>query len=258
MNVKTDKNGKKMKTLFPSLLSLAVMLAMTFGLSAKTLEMSFKTVPKTLATAEAVNVVYVPGNTSGTLVTITGPDDKVGNVKVKMKGTTLSIGMTIEAAGHRNNGDLVRGVKITVHTGLVTSFSASSASEISCTSRLDYGNGAVNIDASSAADVEFGFVKCGSLGVGTSSACDVEIDRVEAANVSLEASSAAEIEIDFIKADRLEASASSCADISVKGGAVGTLKAKANSGADIDLHGMTARTQSISKNSGGSVKIGTK
>lgn len=247
-----------MKTFFPRLLSLLLLFGVVATMSAKSIELSFKTVPKTLETSSAVNVVYVPGLASGTRVTITGPDNKVGNVYVSMSGSTLTVGMTKEASNHRNNGNMVRGVKVTVHTGLISNFEASSASEIKCTVPLDYGRGKVKMDVSSAADVEFAIIRCGSLDAGASSAGDLEIDSIEATSVSLDSSSAADIEVGAVKADSLKVSADSGSDIEVKGGVVASLKAHADSGADIDLRGLTARTKFISKDSGGSVKTGTR
>ena len=254
------------------LLSLAVLILFPLFMAAKDLTFSFGETPKELSIRNGLNVIYKPGHTSGTKVTVSGPDDKVGNVKVELTGKSLRL--HVPKKENCNGQHLAENVTVTVESGVIPTCKASSGADIRCSSTIDYGNATAVFDASSGADIKFGSIICTNLNceassgsdliianvncdkasLDSSSGADIKIGKLTSVVISLEASSGSDIKIGHIHAGTLTAKASSAADISLKAGDITTAILEATSGSDIDARSVSIGNYNIEQSSCGKVK----
>lgn len=205
-----------------------------------------------ISAATDIDVVYTQ-ITGEPDVEIYAPDNLMEYVVVEVKGNILKIRFESDEKGKGLN---IRGehkTQVRVSAPAVHALQASSSSEILLANGLKT-TGRVNIDSSSAGDIEGEGISCGDLLVQASSSGEVDLKKVEcvvlnadassSGDISLEgvcrsasfnASSAGDIEADELKADNVVASASSAGDITCN--AVESLKMSTSSGGSVNDKG---------------------
>lgn len=136
----------------------------------------------------------------------------------------------------------------------VNRISASSASSVTVVGPFSTDS-ILQLNASSAADINLQAVKCSRLDAITSSAGNIDIERINTGSINAKASSGSDIDIENVSATgKVTASASSGASIDIDGIAA-SAKLSASSGADINAKKLVVETANISASSGAEVKV---
>ncbi|MDE6080152.1 MAG: DUF2807 domain-containing protein [Duncaniella sp.] len=189
-----------------------------------------------LTVSAGANVVYVADGSAGS-VTISGPDDKINNVEVKISHGTLFIAPK-KSNNRGRNGDTIKGVTIRLRGNAVTRIEASSGAEVKSTSPIAAGTEQGTINVSSGAEVKLQFLHVSSLNATATSGGEIEIENLVTGHATATATSGGDVELS---------------------GTATELSANATSGGSVDTSGLKVSGKvSANKSSGGSVKVRNK
>lgn len=206
-----------------------------------------------IETAAGVTVKYYPTGGTQSYVTISGPQDKIDLIDVKISGKTLEIHPVSNRHGNRN-GNQIRGVVITVKGPAINSVEASSGSSFSCMSSISASSKSFDIEATSGASVSFGSLNVRTADVECSSGASVKIQRLTATKADFEVSSGADISAAGISASKLEAEASSGGTIKLLG-KTEQASLEASSGGSIKASQLKVNHLSIDKSTSGFISV---
>ena len=202
-----------------------------------------------LRVSASADVEYVVTQTDAPNVTITGDNEIIKHLSVKMSGKTLNI--CYENLSGRND---TRKVKIVLTAPAVPDMAASSSAEIDVKGAVNLPGSDVKIAASSSADINIPSITAATINIAASSSADVEVKNIKAEKCNVAASSSADVELKGIKVSELNIAASSSADLEAQGIDAQVLNVAASSSADIVIGGTVSKTTNISATSGGEVK----
>lgn len=207
-----------------------------------------------LSTSSGASVTYVPSDKISQ-VKVSGPADKIKDVKIEIKGSTLKISAQKKKTKFFTSiSNTLKGVKITVTGPMITEFEASSASSIRCSAPLSATKKTFEIEASSGAAVCFANISGRKAEVDCSSGAALNIGGLNADKIVVEASSGAAVNISDISAKQLSAEASSGAAMTLAGHA-DRGDFEASSGACMNAKALKLIDSHVEKSSGGTISL---
>lgn len=201
-----------------------------------------------LRVSASANVEYVVTQTDAPTVTVTGENEVIKHLSVKMTGKTLTIGYE-NLSGRKDT----RKVRIVLTAPAVPDMAASSSAEIDVKGAVNFPDATVQIAASSSADINIPSLVAAYVNIAASSSADVEVKNIKADKCNVSASSSADVELKCIKVTELNLAASSSADMDVEGIDAEVLNVAASSSADVELAGTVSKSTAISATSGADV-----
>lgn len=204
-----------------------------------------------IETSSGLTVTYTPG--AATSVSVTTPE----NVRQYLDITVVNGELRATLKSDKPNRLKVDDVKINVSAPSVTEFEARSTGTITATGAVNQSGKKVEIDVSSAGNVNIPSLTCNRLDIEASSAGNVNVTTCNAKTIDAEASSAANIVLNSVMSDYIDAEAGSAANIILSGKAK-RVNFEASSNANIKAASLDTDTGNAEASSLGNISCKVK
>lgn len=230
-----------------TLLTLFFGLAMTATLSAAERTFNYNGKLYAINSHTAADVTYIPSTGSAIKITVTGPDENIGNLKVEYLHGTLTF-----KTDKKTSRNPLKGVTVTVTGPVASKFNATSAGDIICDTPFKVYD--LTVKTSSAGDIKLRSVKAATATFSSLSAGDITVNSAECEDVTITCSSAGDIHFKDLTATTADISANSSGDITISHIKAGSLSARANSSGDITIAGKAVNAY-LSAISAGNIRV---
>lgn len=182
-------------------------------------------------------------------IEVSAPDNMMEYVEVKVKDNTLIASLQLPKMGFVIKGDYK--VEVRISAPAVYHVQASSASEIILEKGLKTPN-AVNLEASSAANIKSGKIICRELSAEASSSGNIIVKKGQFQNIEIEANSAGNVNLMEMRAEVVEAEASSAGNVMMEGECI-KAKLTASSAGNVKAENLKAVSVQADASSAGNV-----
>lgn len=227
-----------------------------FTSSAATETINFNQKITELEVNAGIKVVYQPTTGNSSTINITGNQDRIDNVDIRIEKSTLIISPKRNISLNKNRD--IKGVIVTLYApATIDEFEVQAGATLNVSKPYTVTTTDISIEANAGATISFVKLACDECELESNSAATISIERLTAQKAELEANAAATIKITHASTQNIECEANAAGKIKIEGGSSKRGSFEANAGGSIQAPEFAVNSSSIDKSAGGSVRIKT-